>query len=200
MAAWSKEVFAKNLRRYMEERGKNQKELAEIVGVSATALNDWLKAKKYPRIDKIEILANYFGCLKSDLIEDNKKPVERKMYSSEEIGLLIKEKRLAKGMTQAQLGEKVGFSANTVARWEKGTLTNLRQNTMQSLADVLGVSPLNLIGFTVEETERAEKKKLQHEEWEKRFGNIDFSDKEFMEIINFIEFLLSKRVKNNNEE
>ena len=70
--AWSKEVFANNLRYYMESRGKNQKELAEIVGVSAPTMNDWLKAKKYPRIDKIEILANYFGILKSDLIEDKK--------------------------------------------------------------------------------------------------------------------------------
>jgi transcriptional regulator with XRE-family HTH domain len=68
--AWSKEVFAENLRYYMESRGKSQKELAEIVGVSAPTMNEWLKAKKYPRIDKIEILANYFGILKSDLIED----------------------------------------------------------------------------------------------------------------------------------
>lgn len=68
--AWSNEVFAKNLRYYMESRGKNQKELAEIVGVSAPTMNDWLKAKKYPRIDKIEIMAKYFGILKSDLIEE----------------------------------------------------------------------------------------------------------------------------------
>lgn len=70
MAVWSKEVFAKNLRRYMEMKGKSQKELAEIIGVSAPTMNDWIKAKKYPRIDKIEMLANYFGILKSDLIEE----------------------------------------------------------------------------------------------------------------------------------
>ena len=70
--AWSKEVFAENLRYYMESRGKNQKELAEIIGVSAPTMNDWLKAKKYPRIDKIDMLADYFGILKSDLIEDKK--------------------------------------------------------------------------------------------------------------------------------
>lgn len=70
MASWSKEVFAKNLRYYMERKGKTQKELAEIVGVSAPTMNDWIKAKKYPRIDKIEILADYFGILKSDLIEE----------------------------------------------------------------------------------------------------------------------------------
>lgn len=70
MAIWSKEVFAKNLRYYLERSGKQQKELAEIVGVSAPTINDWIKGKKYPRIDKIEILADYFGILKSDLIEE----------------------------------------------------------------------------------------------------------------------------------
>ena len=70
MAIWSKEVFAKNLRMYMDRKGKSQKELAEIVGVSAPTIHDWLKAKKYPRIDKIEIMADYFGILKSDLIEE----------------------------------------------------------------------------------------------------------------------------------
>lgn len=73
----NKTVFAKNLRYYVEKSGKSQKELAEIVGVAPPTFNDWLKAKKYPRIDKIEMLANYFSILKSDLIEDKeKKPTE----------------------------------------------------------------------------------------------------------------------------
>lgn len=67
---WSKEVFARNLQHYMDREKMNQKEMAKVVGVSASALNDWMKGKKYPRIDKIEILANHFGILKSDLIED----------------------------------------------------------------------------------------------------------------------------------
>ncbi len=76
MVIWSKEVFAKNLRFYMDRAGLNQKEVAEIAGVSAPTVNDWLKAKKYPRIDKIEKLSNYFRILKSDLIEE--KTEERK--------------------------------------------------------------------------------------------------------------------------
>jgi len=84
MAIWSKEVFAKNLRTYMEMKGKTQKELAEIVGVSAPTMNDWIKAKKYPRIDKIEILADYFGILKSDLIEEKTKE-HREMQKKNDI-------------------------------------------------------------------------------------------------------------------
>ena len=66
----NKEVFSKNLTYYMERKGKSQKEMAEILGVAASTFNNWATGKKYPRIDKIEMLANYFGILKSDLIED----------------------------------------------------------------------------------------------------------------------------------
>lgn len=109
--AWSKEVFAKNLRYYMERMGKNQKELAEIVGVSAPTMNDWLKAKKYPRIDKIEIMANYFGILKSDLIEDKKeKPTAQSDGLSEEKRKLIdKIKKLPEDQVQLllQVAERI---------------------------------------------------------------------------------------------
>ena len=82
--AWSKKVFAKNLNYYMNLKGIMQKELADIVGVSAPTVSDWINANKYPRIDKIEILANYFGILKSDLIED-KTEERRKMQEKNDI-------------------------------------------------------------------------------------------------------------------
>ena len=66
----NKEIFARNLAFYLEKSGRDQKEVAEVVGVAPSTFNEWMKAKKYPRIDKIEILANYFGILKSDLIEE----------------------------------------------------------------------------------------------------------------------------------
>ena len=69
----NKETFAKNLSYYLSRCGRDQKEVAEIVGVAPSTFNEWVKAKKYPRIDKIEILANYFGILKSDLIEEKEK-------------------------------------------------------------------------------------------------------------------------------
>jgi transcriptional regulator with XRE-family HTH domain len=68
----NKEIFAKNLSKYLARSGRSQREMAEIVGVSPSTFNDWVKGKKYPRIDKIEFMANYFGILKSDLIEDKK--------------------------------------------------------------------------------------------------------------------------------
>ena len=66
----NKEVMAKNLKYYVKLHGKTQREMCEVLGVSTSTFNDWMKGKNYPRIDKIEILANYFKILKSDLIED----------------------------------------------------------------------------------------------------------------------------------
>lgn len=68
---WSKEIFARNLKYYMEKAGKNQKEMAEVANVSAPTFNAWIQGKVYPRIDKIEILAAFFHCKKSDLIEEH---------------------------------------------------------------------------------------------------------------------------------
>ncbi len=192
MSFWSKEVFAKNLKRYMDEAMVNQKELSDIVGVSASTLNEWLSAKKYPRIDKIERLATYFGILKSDLIED-KSPVHRKMYTPIEIGLLIKEKRLLKKMTRSQLGEAVGISASTVTKWESGNTPKLKSATMKQLAAVLDISPLNLIGFTVEHTETEARKTRLKDEWNKMFSEANFTDEEFFEIANFAQFVINKR-------
>lgn len=66
----NKETFSKNLTYYLSLCGKEQKEVADYIGVATSTFNEWVKGKKYPRIDKIELLANYFGIKKSDLIED----------------------------------------------------------------------------------------------------------------------------------
>ena len=86
----NKEILAKNLAFYVERSGRDQKEIAEVVGVAPSTFNEWMKAKKYPRIDKIEMLANYFGILKSDLIEH----VSENGYSPSEPELTEGEKEM----------------------------------------------------------------------------------------------------------
>ena len=69
-AIGNKEIFSKNLRSLMERNGKERKQICDDLNFKYTTFTDWYNGKKYPRIDKIEMLANYFGVLKSDLIED----------------------------------------------------------------------------------------------------------------------------------
>ena len=69
----NRNVFATNLNRYMQERNVTRNDLSEAIGVSYFTVTDWVKGKKYPRMDKVELLAQYFCVNKSDLIEDAKK-------------------------------------------------------------------------------------------------------------------------------
>ena len=71
----NKEIMSRNLKYYIEKSGKDRRELAEIWGFPYSTITEWINGRKYPRIDRIEIMADYFGILKSDLIEE--KPVER---------------------------------------------------------------------------------------------------------------------------
>lgn len=66
----NKEIFARNLQRYMNENGKSRRDVSEAIGVSYYTFTDWVKGKKFPRMNMVEKLANYFGILKSDLIEE----------------------------------------------------------------------------------------------------------------------------------
>ena len=66
----NKEIFARNLTFYIERSGKTQKELSLEWDIPTSTINNWVMGKKYPRMDKVELMANYFGILKSDLIED----------------------------------------------------------------------------------------------------------------------------------
>ncbi len=83
----NKNVFASNLKRYMEVKGKSRNDISDALGISYYTVSDWVNGKKYPRMDKVEMLANYFGIQKSDLIEqkEEKSPVEPQLNEGEKI-------------------------------------------------------------------------------------------------------------------
>ena len=66
----NKEIFAKNLKYYLKYFQTDRNKICNDLDIPASTFSDWLNAKKYPRIDKIELLANYFNIKKSDLIEN----------------------------------------------------------------------------------------------------------------------------------
>lgn len=69
-ALGNKEILARNLKYYMDKTDKDRRELAKIWGFPYSTVSEWINARKYPRIDRIEIMADYFGIQKSDLIEE----------------------------------------------------------------------------------------------------------------------------------
>ena len=65
----NKEIMAKNIQRYMDLKGKDRKEICNDLNFKYSTFSEWVSGNKYPRIDKIEIMANYFGINKADLVE-----------------------------------------------------------------------------------------------------------------------------------
>lgn len=87
MNSHNKEVFAKNLQKYIARKGKSRKDIVSELNVSYSTLTDWVNGKKFPRIEKIEMLAEYFGVSKSDLIEDFE---EIKKDNDRLVGIIVK--------------------------------------------------------------------------------------------------------------
>lgn len=69
----NKEIFAKNLNYYMNINHKDRNDVARDLDLPYTTITSWCKGEFYPRIDKIQLLANYFGIQKSDLVEKKSK-------------------------------------------------------------------------------------------------------------------------------
>ena len=72
----NKEIMAQNIRYYLKRYGKTQKEICKDLGFKEMTFSDWVNAKTYPRIDKIEKMANYFHVQKADLVEEKRKPLK----------------------------------------------------------------------------------------------------------------------------
>lgn len=66
----NKEVMAKNLKRLMSAKGVNATDICRSLKFKHNTFSSWINCKTYPRIDKIEMMANYFDVSKSALIED----------------------------------------------------------------------------------------------------------------------------------
>ena len=62
-----------------------------------------------------------------------------------DMGTRIKEARLAKGMTQEELGKLVGVQKSAIAKYENGRVINIKRSTLQKISSALNMSPTNLL-------------------------------------------------------
>lgn len=63
-----RQLFSKNLNHQLYINGKKAVDLTNDLGFTQPTVSSWVNGKKYPRIDKVQILAEYFGCKITDLV------------------------------------------------------------------------------------------------------------------------------------
>ena len=62
-----------------------------------------------------------------------------------EIGQKIKQARIAKGLTQEELGNLVGLQKSAIAKYENGRVVNIKRSTLQKLAKALDLRGSDLV-------------------------------------------------------
>lgn len=62
-----------------------------------------------------------------------------------DIGEKIKAARIAKGMTQEELGKLLGVQKSAVAKYESGRVVNIKRSTLKKISDILEIRPSELI-------------------------------------------------------
>mgnify|MGYP002511534876 CR=1 FL=1 len=112
----NKNVFANNLKKQMELKGVSRKDLSEALGISYFTITAWSNGTKYPRMDKVEMLANFFGILKSDLIENKageEKEIPGEIVLTEDEKMLLNLFRLVPEQNQAMVLEMIRAAVKT---------------------------------------------------------------------------------------
>lgn len=62
-------VIAKNLKRLLYEKDKTQTEMARELGIAKTTVNSWMRGERTPKYQTIDLLCEYFGCKRNDILE-----------------------------------------------------------------------------------------------------------------------------------
>lgn len=62
-----------------------------------------------------------------------------------DIGEKIRAARIAKRMTQEELGAILGVQKSAIAKYESGRVVNIKRSTLKKISDVLGIPPFELV-------------------------------------------------------
>lgn len=60
----------------------------------------------------------------------------------------IKQMRIKKGLTQEELGEKLGLQKSAIAKYENGKVNNIKRSTIAKMADIFDVDPVWLMDLS----------------------------------------------------
>lgn len=114
-----KKIFSRNLIRCMEASGKKQIDIINDLGINRGTVSSWVNGLRLPRMEKVELLARYFGVRRSDLIEDKNIAAGSALVLSSYEKELVRHYRVADAGTQAAV-DKLLDLPDSVLKSEAG--------------------------------------------------------------------------------
>lgn len=76
-ATKQREILANNLNSLLEKKRLSQADVIRTLGVPEATVRSWFNGEKYPRLDKIQMLADYFNVPRSRITEEQTGLMER---------------------------------------------------------------------------------------------------------------------------
>lgn len=128
----------------MAELGANPSAVALKAGLSRSAVRDIMSGKsKSPSVDTLKAIATALECQVSDLLGAGE---------PSKAGVSVSSLRKAKGLTQAQLAEKLGVHWITVSKLERGVI-QITERKAEEIAKALDADPSQIWGVKASESE-----------------------------------------------
>lgn len=62
-------IIGANLRRIAYEHGKSQVQMSRELNINKATISSWMNGTRIPRMDKIDMLCNYFNVKRADIME-----------------------------------------------------------------------------------------------------------------------------------
>lgn len=183
-----KEIFAKNLQEMLDYKNETRIEFAKAIGVTPTAVNDWLHAKRYPRQETLERIAQHFNCDKIELITITKPSIQK--LTPKEVGIELQKLLVEHGISPPELDERAEIKAGTTAKIIKGKYEP-HIDVAIKIATVLDIPASLLLG--VQEDAQAISRQRFRTRLYHEIPDLILNDDEITEIINYIKYLISKR-------
>lgn len=137
---YSKQIMSKNILYYMNKYNQTRNDVCEALGIKYTTFTDWIKGNSYPRIDKIELMADYFRISKADLIEEHSCN-----YSMDDLELKIKSLIISKYGNMSKFCKRINMSQAALDNiLKRGILNSSIANVIQ-IANELNLNTEELI-------------------------------------------------------
>lgn len=130
-------MFGERIAEQRKKLGLNQEELAGKIGVSRSALSLYEIDRREPDLETVKKIASLFGVTTDYLLGAEE--------GNTMIGKRINELRKSSGMTQEELGKKLGVIKQTVSSWENDSSEPNHAATI-ALAKLFGVTTDYLLG------------------------------------------------------
>ena len=69
-------IIGANLKRLAWERKKTQADISRDLGISKATVSSWMNGTRIPRMDKIDMLCDYFSVKRSEIMEPHDEDVQ----------------------------------------------------------------------------------------------------------------------------